>query len=350
MMITPEAQKLAQEYMRRFAQTYQDCPSSGPQQFSLTEPRSIAFRKALLESMDFLRMISCIDVPHPQGQVVTVGESTLRTGRVAKGRFTKGSGISGNEFKLVETDSCCVITWEQIVIWSNTSTPEQFFKLMNDAAVANFGLDMLRVGFNGVGVAADTDPDANPNGEDVNIGWHQIAKNWGAMDGKVSRVLTEKVTVGKTGDYLGNDAMASDLIRSCIPPQYHNDPRLVVLVGADLVAAEELRLYNNADKPSEHVAAQMLNRNIAGRKAIIPPFMPGRRMAVTMLPNLQILTQKNSRRRKAEDVGDRKQFENSYWRYEGFALGDPDLYAAIDESAVSFVGEGAPASFSESEE
>ncbi|MFK3810754.1 major capsid protein, partial [Escherichia coli] len=39
--------------------------------------------------------------------------------------------------------------------------------------------------------------------------------------------------------------------------------------------------------------------------------------------------------RQAESVGARKHFENSYWRYEGCALGDPDLYAAVDESAVT---------------
>lgn len=335
MNMTPEAQKLVNQYTCALKKTFADCGVSDDGYFSLTEPRSIALRKALLESTEFLRFISCIDVPHPQGQVVAVGESTLRTGRVKSGRFTKGSGIKGNEFKLAETDSCCVITWEQLVIWGNAGSQQEFFNLMNSAAITNFALDMLRIGFNGKTVAENSDPKANPNGEDVNIGWHEIAKKWGEQDGNTSRILTDAVTLGEGGDYVGLDAMASDLIRTYIPAQYHNDPRLTVLVGADLVAAEELRLYNKEDKPTEKVAAQLLTKNIAGRKAIIPPFMPGKRMVVTMLPNLQILTQKGSRRRKAEDVGDRKQFENSYWRYEGYALGDPDLYAAVDEAAVT---------------
>ncbi|KAB7715715.1 phage major capsid protein, P2 family [Plesiomonas shigelloides] len=338
MMITTEAQQLVQQYTSNLSKVMKDCARTSDNQFSLTEPRAIALRKAILEQNALLKEISCIDVPHPQGQVITVGESTLRTGRVKKGRFNKGSGISGNEFKLVETDSCCVITWEQLAIWANAGSPQQFFDLMNNTAVANFGLDMLRIGFNGTSVADTSDPDSNPNGEDVNIGWHQIAKNWGDSGGRTSRVLTDPVTLGDGGDYISLDAMASDLIHSSIPPQYHDDPRLVVLVGADLVAAESLRLYNKEDKPSERVAARQLGKDIAGRRAIIPPFMPGKRMAITMLPNLQILTLKGSRRRKAEDVGDRKQFENSYWRYEGYALGDPDLYAAVDETAVTIVG------------
>ncbi|MGM7743274.1 phage major capsid protein, P2 family [Yersinia enterocolitica] len=335
MNMTPEAQKLVNQYIGALQKAFSDCQVSQDRYYSLTEPKTTALRKAMLESVELLGFLSCLDVPHPQGQVVIVGESTLRTGRVKSGRFTKGSGISGNEFKLAETDSCCVITWEQLAIWANAGSPQEFFNLMNSAAVTNFALDMLRIGFNGKKVAENSDPETNPNGEDVNIGWHEIARQWGEQEGNTSRILTDAITLGEGGDYLGLDAMAADLIRTCIPVQYHNDPRLTVLVGADLVAAEELRLYNKEDRPTEKVAAQLLTKNIAGRKAIIPPFMPGKRMVVTMLPNLQILTLKGSRRRKAEDVGDRKQFENSYWRYEGYALGDPNLYAAVDESAVT---------------
>ncbi|MBS2649053.1 P2 family phage major capsid protein, partial [Salmonella enterica subsp. enterica serovar 1,4,[5],12:i:-] len=46
-------------------------------------------------------------------------------------------------------------------------------------------------------------------------------------------------------------------------------------------------------------------------------------------------TQRNTRMRKAEFVEDRKQFENKYLRNEGYAVEVPELYAAIDESAVT---------------
>ncbi|MBS2391133.1 P2 family phage major capsid protein, partial [Salmonella enterica subsp. enterica serovar 1,4,[5],12:i:-] len=103
----------------------------------------------------------------------------------------------------------------------------------------------------------------------------------------------------------------------------------------DLVAAEQYRLYQAADRPTEKIAAQMLGNTIAGRPAIIPPFMPGKRMVVTPLKNLHIYTQRNTRMRKAEFVEDRKQFENKYLRNEGYAVEVPELYAAIDESAVT---------------
>lgn len=38
---------------------------------------------------------------------------------------------------------------------------------------------MLRVGFNGVSIANTTNPEINKKGEDVNIGWHALAKAYG---------------------------------------------------------------------------------------------------------------------------------------------------------------------------
>lgn len=59
--------------------------------------------------------------------------------------------------------------------------------------------------------------------------------------------------------------------------------------------------------------------SVAGRFAFVPPFMPGKRLAVTTLSNLHIYTQKGSRRFRAEFVDDRCVYEHSYWRNEGYA-------------------------------
>jgi P2 family phage major capsid protein len=165
----------------------------------------------------------------------------------------------------------------------------------------------------------------------VNIGWHARMKTFN--DG--FQIMDTPITLDDKGDYRSLDAMASDLINAKIPAQFRTDPRLVVLVGADLVAAEQYRLYQAADRPTEKIAAQLLGSTIAGRPAIIPPFMPGKRMVVTPLSNLHIYTQRGTRQRKAEFVEDRKQYENKYLRNEGYAVEVPELYAAIDEEAVT---------------
>lgn len=299
--------------------------------FKLTDPQETTLRAALLESVEFLSMITVADVDQLSGQVVSVGASALHTGRKAEGRFTKRVGVDGNDYKLVETDSCAALRWDLLSMWANAGSEGEFFQMVQTFSNQAFALDMLRIGFNGKSVAPDTDPEKNPNGEDVNIGWHARMK--GFKDGY--QIMDTPITLDDKGDYRSLDAMASDLINAKIPAQFRTDPRLVVLVGADLVAAEQYRLYQAADKPTEKIAAQLLGSTIAGRPAIVPPFMPGKRMVVTPLSNLHIYTQRGTRQRKAEFVEDRKQYENKYLRNEGYAVEVPELYAAIDEDAVT---------------
>lgn len=241
--------------------------------FALTDPKETQMRNALLEESSFLNFLTVADVDQLQGQVVPVGSSGLYTGRVLDGRFRKKVGVSGNDYRLVETDSCAALTWQLLSVWANAGDENEFFQRVQEFTNQAFALDMLRIGFNGKSIAETTDAEKNPNGEDVNKGWHQIVKEWD--DGK--QIITDEVVLdgdGK-GDYVSLDAMASDLINAKIPAQYRNDPRLVVLVGADLVAAESFRLYQKADKPTEKIAAQLLSDSIAGRTAYVPPFMPG---------------------------------------------------------------------------
>lgn len=299
--------------------------------FSLSDPKETQLRDALLESTEILNWITVEDVDQLSGQVVSVGSSGLHTGRIADGRFRRKVGVSGNDYKLVETDSCAEMRWDLLSIWANAGGEDEFFQRVQTFTTQAFALDMLRIGFNGKFVAASTDYEKYPNGEDVNIGWHEIVRKY--KEGY--QIMSDPVTLDQNGDYKSLDAMASDLINAKIPQQFRTDPRLVVLVGADLVAAEQYRLYQAADRPSEKIAAQMLQDTIAGRRAIIPPFMPGKRMVVTTLDNLHIYTQRNTRQRKAEFVEDRKQYENKYLRNEGYAVEYLDLYAAIDESAVT---------------
>lgn len=329
-MLTQRAEELLDKYS---AELGKSCGVSNvARQFKLTGPKETQLRQALLESVEFLSWITVADVPQLVGQVVSPGSGGLSTGRKKEGRFTRKIGVTGNDYSLIETDSGAHLPWSTLSVWANAGGENEFFQLVQSFIQQQFALDMLRIGFNGTHIAeGDTDPEKYASGEDVNIGWHQIAKNWD--DG--AQVITKPVTLDDNGTFKSLDAMAQDIVNTCIPSEFRQDPRLVVLVGADLVAAEQYRLYQAADRPTEKIAAQLLGSTIGGRRAIIPPFMPGKRMVVTTLSNLHIYTQSGTRQRKAEFVEDRKQFENSYLRNEGYALEYPELYGAYDESAVT---------------
>lgn len=329
-MLNNKARQFMDQYMSGLAESYEQ--ENVSRYFALSDPKETQLRNALLEQSDFLKLITVADVDQLQGQVIPVGTSGIYTGRSAEGRFRREVGVDGNEYKLVETDSCAQLKWSVLSVWANAGNENEFFQRVQEFTNQSFALDMLRIGFNGTSVAASTDYKTNPNGEDVNIGWHQIVKNW--KEGQ--QIITDAVTLDENnGDYKSLDAMVSDLINTKIPAQFRNDPRLVVLVGADLVAAEQFRLYQKADKPTEKIAAQLLADSLAGRQAWVPPFMPGKRLVVTTLPNLHIYTQRNTRQRKTEFVEDRKSYENKCLRNEGYAVEYPELYAAFDESAVT---------------
>ncbi|PSW05646.1 phage major capsid protein, P2 family [Photobacterium lipolyticum] len=326
---------ISTEYLQKYCQAVaSDAGVSDPsKQFAIAPPIETRLRQAIMESDAFLGMISMQSVDQIKGQVVDVGTGALLTGRVKDGRFRKKLGIDGNTYELVETDSCAAVTWAMLTQWANAGTSGQFVKLMNTAISRNFALDMLRVGFHGKTIADTTDPAANPNGEDVNKGWLTIVK-----EKKAAQVLAA-ATLDPTGatvdSYKNLDSLVNDLINTTIHETYQNSTDLVVIVGRDLVASEQHRLLESATVPTEHKAAQSLAKTIAGKVAYTPPFFPANQIWVTNLKNLQILTQKGTQWRKARNEEDRKQFENSYLRMEGYAVGDFDKFAAIEAVTIA---------------
>ncbi|WP_225987880.1 P2 family phage major capsid protein [Klebsiella aerogenes] len=55
-----------------------------------------------------------------------------------------------------------------------------------------YALDMLRIGCNGESIADTTAPEINKKGEDVNIGWHALEKDYQDAQQSLSTPLTCK--------------------------------------------------------------------------------------------------------------------------------------------------------------
>lgn len=327
--------RTAQQYLNEYCVAIAAAAGvvSSEKQFSIAPPIETKLRQAILHSDSFLQMISVLSVDQIKGQVVDVGTGALLTGRVKDGRFTKKVGIDGNTFDLAETDSGAAIAWATLTQWANSGSAGEFIKMMNSNITRCFALDILRVGFHGKTIAATTDPIANPNGEDVNKGWLTLVKEKAAA--QVLARATLDPTGATAGAYKNLDSLVQDLINITIHEVHRGSPDLVVLVGSDLVAAEQHRLLEAATTPTEHKAAQSLAKTIAGKIAYTPPFFPSDQLWVTTLKNLQVLTQKGTQWRKARNEEDRKQFENSYLRMEGYAVGDFDKFAAIETVTIA---------------
>ncbi|WP_295894106.1 phage major capsid protein, P2 family [uncultured Vibrio sp.] len=298
-------------------------------QFNIAAPMETKLRQGILLSVSFLGMIAMMSVDQIKGQVVDVGDSGLITGRKQNDRFYSSLGQGGHTYELTETDSGAFITWEMMTQWANSGSKGEWARLMNNAITRNFGLDMLRIGFHGTSIAVgDTNPEANPLGQDVNKGWLAIVKEKAPAQVLASADLDP--TGATQGSYKNLDSLANDLENTSIHEVFQGDPDLVILVGRDLVAAEQHRLLESADKPTEHKAAQSLAKTINGRKVYTPPFFPPKAMWITSLKNLQILTQKGTQWRKSRNEEDRKRFETSYLRMEGYGVGRFEKFAAIE--------------------
>ena len=330
MQLNTQASTFLQEFALQLSKSYG--VEAVNKQFNITGPQETKLKAALLESVEFLSLITTMEVDQIKGQVVKVGNYSIATGRKSGARFVTGQDVDGHTYELTETDSCSALTWALLSVWGNAGSQKQFMTLMNQNATKRFALDMLRVGFNGTSAAADTDPVANPLGEDVNKGWHKIVS-----EKSPGQIMTDAIFFDPEGggDYATLDAIATELKNTLIHPALRSDPRLVVLVGSDLTAAAQTSMMNKANTPTEKVAAQQMDKQVGGMTAYTPPFFPGKRIVVTMLSNLHIYTQKGTKQRKSENVEDRKQYEDKYWRQEGYAIEEFEAYASVDESAIT---------------
>ncbi|WP_079916431.1 phage major capsid protein, P2 family [Salmonella enterica] len=298
--------------------------------FTITPPRETMLRDAIMQNAaPFLALINVMLVEQLVGQVISTGNPGLFTGRKADGRFNKALGVSGNEYRLYEVDSGSFLDYATLTAWANAGTENEFYNRLQAFFYKSIANDLLRVAFNGTHAAeGDTDPKTYPNGEDVHPGWHQIVK-----ERSPKQIITDKVTLNRSSngaDFISVDSIVADIIYTCLPPEFRQDPDLVVLASQNIIAADTVSMMNRIDRPSEKVAAQLMNREIAGRKAYSPPFMPDNRIIVTTLHNLHLYFHSGTQQRKSGWIDDRKRFENNWLRMQCCAVEYDELYGAFD--------------------
>ncbi|SHO57883.1 phage major capsid protein, P2 family [Vibrio quintilis] len=324
---------ISTQYLQEFTSAVASAASvsSDKKMFAITPVMETKLRDAIKTSHAFLGLIHTALVAQIKGQVIDVGLDGLATGR-ADGRFSVDVDQRGNTYELVKTDSGSHVKWEEMTQWANSGNKGEWLNLMKASIAKRFALDMLRIGFNGTHIATITDPKKYTKGQDVNKGWLTIVKEKVPAQVLASAKLDP---TGKTpGSYKNLDSLAQDLINTTIAEEFRQDDDLVVIVGSSLVAAEQHRLLEAADKPTEHRAAQALAKTMAGKKAYVPPFFPSNGIWITNLKNLQILTQSGTQWRKQENNDDRLRYESNHIRMEGYAVGNMNKFAAIENVEI----------------
>lgn len=261
---------------------------------------------AIQESTDLLKGINMMGVQEQSGQSLLLGVNgpiARRTNTAGGNRRnpTDRKALSMDEYNCKKTDFDTAFAYAVLDQWAKF--PDFQSRLSNAIAIRQ-GLDRIMIGFNGISAATETDPDANPLGEDVNIGWLQKVRT-GAAD----RVLDEvapasgQVTIGATGDYKSLDSLVFDAVQM-LDPWHRNHPDLRVLVSRNLLHGKLLKaVERGAESNQEENAADEIisNARLGGLRPYDAPYFPDNTVMVTTLKNLSIYWQEGARRRHIKD-------------------------------------------------
>ncbi|MGL4667608.1 MAG: P2 family phage major capsid protein [Saezia sp.] len=289
---------------------------------------SAALMSALVQSSPLLSRITFVHVNEPSAAQFDGLKPGLRTGRRIGERFGVKANASCALPVMVDMDSGTEFSWSELSQITAGMTQEQVNKALEALMMVAVTEDILRIGFHGITAADETDPAAWPNGEDVAPGWHQAAKE---ADNTGVRVLLDPVTfdVKGGGDYADLDTMAYHLVDK-LPEAYRNDPRLVVLVGGEL-----LRAHKKAYIKPGQIRDKDQHMKIADMPVVSNQNMPNNYFAVTFIENLRVTTVNNTERAIGLDVDERKVWAMRYYRHSGYSLGEPKAYTAFDIVSIT---------------
>jgi P2 family phage major capsid protein len=229
-------------------------------QFSLDPASEQRLEDLQRESVGFLQRINVPGVRDLTGQVIGLGATNMIASRRSRANLPRKPKYVGQmedrDFLLKSTLFDTWMPWETIDNWSKF--PDFATRYSRQVAIS-VALSRIMVGFHGTIAAADTDADANPLGEDVNIGWlqklrleradHVMGRETETTGGVTTATGAAKpIYIGKNadtsdGDYKNIDALAYDMIAG-MPSWARASTDHVVIVSQDLVDEKYFPMIN----------------------------------------------------------------------------------------------------------
>ena len=287
------------------------------------------------ESSEFLRSINIIGVDELKGDKLGLGISgpiASRTDTTAGDRQTRDlHTIDALGYECKQTDYDTHLRYNTIDAWAKF--PDFQMRITN-AIIQRAALDRMLIGFTGTSAAVDTNIDANPLLQDVNIGWLEHIRtdaNTRVLDDGAS-VGDNAINVGAGGDYKNLDALVYDAFQTLLDPWYRNDPGLVTIVGRNLMHDKLFPLVSDPDAPSEQLAADIVRsqRRLGGLPAVTVPYFPDGKVLVTRLDNLSIYFQNGARRRVVIDNPKRNRIEHYESSNDAYVIEDYGMCALVE--------------------
>lgn len=207
--------------------------------------------------------------------------------------------LADDSYECRETDFDTVIPFALLDNWARFP---DFEARISAWLLREFANDRLKIGFNGIARAANSNRDDNPLGEDVNKGWLQNIREK-APGQVISEIVpgTGKITFGKDGDYKTIDQLVVEAYHDVIPRYQRAKGDIVCYVSEGLLSERHFKVADQ-DTPTERLAADAIIQRglVGGRRAEVVPWFPENTLLLTSPDNLSRYEQEGSRRRKIE--------------------------------------------------
>ena len=308
-------------------------------QFNVQPSVQQTLETKMQESVAFLSMINMVPVDELKGQKVGIGISSTIAGRTntdSKDRQPNNpAALYDHNYECAQTNYDTMIGYAQLDSWAKFP---DFQTRIRDAIITRQGLDRIMIGWHGTSAAPDTDRNANPLLQDVNIGWlkhirtdapAQVMSEGTEGSGKIYVDVAD-------GDYKNLDAMVFDAVNELIKPWFQDDTELVVICGRKLLSDKYFPIINDASDNQNKLAGQVLvsQKQIGGLKAVRVPFFPEDKLLITKLSNLSIYWQSGARRRYIEDEPKRNRIVNYESSNDAYVVEDYDCAALVENIVI----------------
>lgn len=299
------------------------------------EQRAVATAQ---ESHALLKDINMVGVTSPDGQAVGISIGAPIAGRTntdLRPRTPRDAIdlAEDNSYHCEKTEFDVALPFSMLDGWAQFPDFEQ---RIDQAIGDRQALDRLMIGFNGTHAAEQTDRDAYPLLQDVNIGWLQKIRTKAPAQVKAAGAVVGKVTIGATGDYPNLDGLVYAALQM-LAPHHRKRPDLVVLIDRDLLHTKAL---GNVEDATDNTRELALNRILStGLVGGIPhrdaPFFPDAKLLVTTLRNLSIYYQKTTLRRFIQEQPNTEQVNDFQSLNEAYVVEDYGLVALVEN--IEFV-------------
>ena len=308
-------------------------------QFNVQPSVQQTLETKMQESVAFLSMINMVPVDELKGQKVGIGISSTIAGRTntdSKDRQPNNpAALYDHNYECAQTNYDTMIGYAQLDSWAKFP---DFQTRIRDAIITRQGLDRIMIGWHGTSAAPDTDRNANPLLQDVNIGWlkhirtdapAQVMSEGTEGSGKIYVDVAD-------GDYKNLDALVFDAVNELIKPWFQDDTELVVICGRKLLSDKYFPIINDASDNQNKLAGQVLvsQKQIGGLKAVRVPFFPEDTLLITKLSNLSIYWQTGARRRYIEDEPKRNRIVNYESTNDAYVVEDYDCAALVENIVI----------------